>query len=329
MDWKKEKVLVTGAGGFIGSHLTEELVKLGADVTAMVKNNSRHNCGFIEEFEPEVKDKIKIFFGDLNDIESVKNIVGENKVIFHLGAEISVPYSYVHPRSFVQTNIIGTLNILLACKENRIKNLILMSTSEVYGMPDTVPINEKHLLKGQSPYSATKIAAEKLAESFYSSYDLPVVIVRVFNTYGPRQSARAVIPTIITQALAGNKISVGNCETTRDFNYVTDIVNGLIKVAECPNVIGEVINIGSGKEISIKDLIEKIISLTESDCEIVQESERIRSSKSEVMRLMANNSKMKQLTGWQSKVSLDDGLKETINWIKNNIEIYKVGEYKI
>lgn len=321
--WDKKRVTITGAGGFIGSHLTEEMVRRGAEVTAFLKNNSTGNIGFIEEFELGIKKKLNILFGDLNDVESVENAVKDADVVFHLGAEISIPYSYVNPRTFVHTNILGTFNVLAACKKYSVKKIVLMSSSEVYGTPDSVPITEAHALKGQSPYSASKIAAEKLAESFNKSYGIPVVIARAFNTYGPRQSNRAIIPTIITQALTSNEISVGNLEPARDFNYVSDIVGGLIKLAESDNSTGEVVNIGSGKEVSIGDLVKKITFLIKKEYKIVHNPEKMRPTKSEVMRLCADNSKMKKITGWESKISLDEGLEKTIEWIKENLHLYK------
>jgi len=320
---------VTGAEGFIGSHLTEALVKKGAVVTAMVKNNFQQHLGWIEEFEPGVRKRLKICFSDLNDYNAVEDAVGDNDIIFHLGAEISVPYSYVNPRTFVHTNIMGTLNVLMASKEHGVKKIIHMSTSEVYGTPDTVPIREDHQLKGQSPYSATKIGAEKLAESFFASYDLPVVVVRAFNTYGPRQSARAIIPTLITQALFRDEIFMGNDKPTRDFNFVSDTVNGLIKIAENDKLAGQVINLGSGNEISMGGLLSKILRLTRSKAAVKKDRKRLRPGKSEVMRLLADGSKMKRLTGWKPETSLDEGLKKTVAWINNNPRHFKIGEYQI
>jgi dTDP-glucose 4,6-dehydratase len=329
MQWRGKKVLVTGAEGFIGSHLTEASVKNGAKVTALVKNNFQENVGFIEEFEPEVRNKLKIVFSDVNDYNAVAEAVKGQEIVFHLAAEISVPYSYVNPRTFVQTNIIGTFNMLMASRELGVKKLLHMSTSEVYGTPDSVPITEENKLKGQSPYSASKIAAEKLAESFYSSYDLPVVVVRAFNTYGPRQSARAVIPTLITQALFRDKIFMGNDKPTRDFNFVADTVAGLIKVAESDKLFGQVVNIGSGKEISTGDLAKKILELTGSNAKVVRDQKRLRPKNSEVMRLLADNSKVRKLTGWKPEVGLDEGLEKTIAYIKTHPHLFKIGEYQI
>lgn len=329
MNWKNKNVLVTGSEGFIGSHLVEALIKLGADVTALVKNNFQQNLGFIDEFKPEIIKKIKIRFADLNDSEAVKNAARGNKIVFNLAAEISVPYSYENPRTFLNTNVIGTFNILNACRELKVEKFIQMSTSEVYGSPDKIPISEGQQLKGQSPYSASKIAAEKLVESFHCSYGLPTVIVRAFNTYGPRQSARAVIPTIITQALFRKKIFIGNPKPTRDFNFVTDIVSGLIMAAECHELEGEVVNVGTGKEISVEELLKKIILLTNSKAKPAKEAKRFRPQKSEVMRLCADNTRMKKYTGWQPLTDLDSGLKRTIEWIRNNTKNFKIDEYQI
>ena len=329
MSLKDKSVLVTGAEGFIGSHLVEKLVAEGANVTAMIKNNFKEDIGFLEEISQDKRNKIKVFMGDLNDYDAVRDLLKDKDVVFHLGAEISVPYSYKHPRTFVSTNINGTLNVLLASKENSLKKVVIMSTSEVYGTPDTVPIKETHTLKGQSPYSATKIAAEKLAESFHCSYGLPIVIVRAFNTYGPRQSSRAIIPTIITQALFKDKILIGNSQPTRDFNFVEDIAEGLIKASENDDLVGEVVNIGTGKEISIGALVEKIIKLTGSKAVMITEDLRLRPEKSEVMRLCADNSKMKDKTGWTPKTDFETGLKKTIDWIKENPNHFKIGVYQI
>ncbi len=326
---KDKSVLVTGAEGFIGSHLVEKLLSLGANVTAMVKNNFKEDVGFLSSIPMNEENKINICMADLNDYDAVKEITKNKDVIFHLGAEISIPYSYKHPRTFVNTNINGTLNVLMAAKEHLVKRIVIMSTSEVYGTPDNVPIKETHTLKGQSPYSATKIAAEKLAESFHLSYGLPIVIVRPFNTYGPRQSSRAIIPTLITQALFKDKILVGNTKPTRDFNFVEDIAEGLVKVCEKDELIGEVINIGTGKEISIGELAEKIIKLTGSRAAIETENLRLRPEKSEIMRLCADNSKMRDKTGWTPKTDFETGLKKTIDWIKENPNHFKIGVYQI
>jgi NAD dependent epimerase/dehydratase len=314
MNWKQKNVLVTGAGGFIGSHLTEKLVDLRAKVRAFVRYNSRNDWGLIETLPSHTKEKMEVIMGDLRDSETIKSAMKDVDVVFHLGALIAIPYSYIRPREVVETNIMGTLNILNSEKEYRPEKIIHTSTSEVYGTAQYVPIDEKHPLQGQSPYSASKIGADKLAESFYRSYDLPITTLRPFNTYGPRQSARAVIPTIITQALAQNKILLGSLEPTRDLSYVDDIVDGFIKAAESEKSTGEVINIGSGFEISINDLANKIISLIAKKVKIVSDAKRFRPPKSEVERLMADNSKAKELLGWEPKVSLDEDLRRTIDW---------------
>jgi len=329
MDWGQKTVLVTGAGGFIGSHLTERLVHLGAEVKAFVRYDSRNDWGWIEVLPSSVKEKIEVVVGDLRDSETVRNAMRDANIVLHLGALVAIPYSYIHPRDVVDTNIMGTLNILSAARECRPEKIVHTSTSEVYGTARYVPIDEKHPLQGQSPYSASKIGADKLVESFYRSYDLPIVTVRPFNTYGPRQSARAVIPTIITQVLAGNEVFLGSLEPTRDFTYVADIVEGFIKVSESERSIGEVINLGSGFEISVGDLADKIISLIGKEVRIVSDPERVRPSKSEVERLVANNSKAKNLLGWQPEVSLDEGLRRTIDWFSQFQERYRPYIYNV
>ena len=323
MNWSKKTVLVTGAGGFIGSHLTEHLVELGANVKAFVRYNSRNDCGMLELLPKDTLDQIGVIMGDLKDADAVRHAAEEVDIIFHLGSLIAIPYSYMHPRETIETNLIGTLNILTAAKENCIEKLIHTSTSEVYGTAKYVPIDEEHPLQGQSPYSASKIGADKIAESFYRSYDLSVAIIRPFNTYGPRQSARAVIPTIITQALTKDQIFLGSLYPTRDYTYVEDVIEGFIKVAESPKSIGKVINIGSNFETSIGDLANKIISVIGKNAEIVTDPARVRPQDSEVERLWCDNTKAKRLLGWESKTSLDEGLKKTIGWISKHIDLYK------
>lgn len=334
MNWKNKKVLVTGAGGFIGSHLTERLVDLGADVYAFVRYNSRNDWGMIELLPEEKKEKINVITGDIKDSDAVRWAARDVDIIFHLAALIPIPYSYIHPREVIETNVIGTLNVLMAAKENNVERMIHTSTSETYGTAQYVPIDEKHPLQGQSPYSASKIGADKIAESFYLSYGLPVATLRPFNTYGPRQSARAVIPTIITQALTKNEVSIGSKHPTRDLTYVSDTVEGFIKLAEADDrVLGEVINIGSNFEISIGDLANKIVSLiskdTGKDIEIKFDDSRVRPDKSEVERLWVDNRKAKKFMNWEPKVSLDEGLKRTIEWISKNINRYKTDIYNV
>ena len=323
MNWNKKSALVTGAGGFIGSHLTEHLVELGANVKAFVRYNSRNDWGMLELLPEEKLSQIEVTTGDLKDADAVRHATKDIDIIFHLGSLIAIPYSYIHPRETIETNILGALNVLTAAKENNVEKVIHTSTSEVYGTARYVPIDENHPLQGQSPYSASKIGADKIAESFYRSFNQPVAIIRPFNTYGPRQSARAVIPTIITQALAKEKIFLGSLHPTRDYTYVKDVVEGFIKVAESPKSVGEVINIGSNFEVSIGDLANKIISLIGKNAEIVTDPVRVRPQDSEVERLWCDNTKAKRLLGWEPKTSLDEGIKKTIDWISNNTNLYK------
>lgn len=325
MGWNNKRVLVTGAGGFIGSHLVETLLSLKANVSCFVRYTSLNRWGFLEGIDK--KGKLTVTAADLKDSDAVRKAVKDNEIIFHLGAAISIPHSYDFPREHLQTNIIGTFNLLQASREFNVKKFVHVSSSEVYGTALDIPIKESHPLQGQSPYSASKIAAEKLAESFFLSYGLPVAIARPFNTYGPRQSARAIIPTIITQALSNKKVVIGSTKPTRDFNYVQDTVEGLIKIAEADNSTGEVINLGSGKEISIEQLAKKILSLIGKDVAIVQDKERFRPDNSEVMRLLADSTKAKNLLKWEPKVNLEQGLKNTISWISKNLELYKTELY--
>ena len=325
-----EKILVTGADGFIGSHLTEKLVENGFKVKALVQYNSFNKWGWLENLE--CIDEINVLIGDIRDPHFCKSITQGVDIIFHLAALIGIPYSYVAPDSYVDTNIIGTLNICQAAYENGSIRLIQTSTSEVYGTAQYVPIDEKHPLQAQSPYSATKIAADAMAISFFNAFDLPVTIARPFNTYGPRQSARAVIPTIITQILNGvKKIKLGDINTTRDFNYVTDTCNGMISIAQSSETIGEVINIGSNSEISILETLNFIKTLMDSDVEFIVEQQRIRPKKSEVSRLWCDNTKIKTLTNYNPKVDLKSGLKKTIEWFRmaDNLRHYKSEMYNI
>ncbi|MFC2040937.1 SDR family NAD(P)-dependent oxidoreductase [Chloroflexota bacterium] len=323
MDWKDRKVLVTGAGGFIGSHLSERLVELGAKVKAFVRYNSRNDQGLIELLPPQVKNEIEVTMGDLRDSEAVHDAVKGTNMVFHLAALVAIVYSYLHAREVIETNTIGTLNVLDAAKDYELNKVIHTSTSEVYGTAQYVPIDEKHPLQGQSPYSASKIGADKIAESFYRSFDVSVATIRPFNTFGPRQSARAVIPTIITQALTKGRIFLGSLHPTRDYTYIEDMVEGFIKAAESPMSVGEVINIGSNFEVSIGDLATRIISLTGKNAEIIFDTSRVRPPKSEVERLRCDNTKAKRLLGWEPRTSLDEGLRTTIEWISEHIDLYK------
>ena len=330
MNLKSKKILVTGSEGFIGSHLIEKLVELGANVTALVQYNSFNNWGWIDTFDDEIKDNIEIVTGDIREYDNMKRIIKEKDVVFHLAALIAIPYSYLSPMAYVKTNIEGTTNILEACRDYEVEKIVHTSTSETYGTAFYVPIDEQHPMQGQSPYSASKIAADKMAESYYKSFNTPVATIRPFNTYGPRQSARAVIPTIITQILSGVKeIKLGSLTPTRDFNYVKDTVEAFIKVAESDKTVGQVVNAGSNYEISIGDLANKIIEIIREDVNIICDEERLRPEKSEVNRLWAENIKIKKLTGWEPKYTLEKGLKETIHWIENNMEYYKSEIYNV
>lgn len=322
--WSKKKVLVTGAGGFIGSHLVERLVDLGADVKAFLRYNSRNDWGLLDILPRHMLDSLQIVSGDLKDYDAVLGAAKEVDVIFHLGSLISIPYSYNRPRDTIENNISSTLNVLTAARDLGVEKIVHTSSSEVYGSALYVPIDEKHPLQGQSPYSASKIGADKIAESFYCAFDLPVATIRPFNTYGPRQSTRAIIPTIIAQAIEQEIIKLGSLFPTRDYTYVKDTVNGFIKVAESDRSIGEVINIGSNFELSMGDLAGKISSLLDKKIDIIQDSSRVRPQKSEVQRLWCDNAKAKRLLNWEPQVSLDEGLKETIEWISENKNLIKL-----
>ena len=324
------KILVTGSDGFIGSHLTEELVKAGYQVKAFVYYNSFNTWGWLDTLPSDVMKNVEIFQGDVRDPNGVKEAMKGTAAVFHLAALIAIPFSYHSPDTYVDTNIKGTLNILQAAREQDLERVLVTSTSEVYGTAQYVPMDEKHPFQGQSPYSATKIGADRLAESFYRSFQLPVSIVRPFNTFGPRQSARAVIPTIITQLLAGKeKIHLGSLTPTRDFNYVKDTVNGFIKIYESEKTIGEEINIATQHEISIGELAEELIRQINPNAKIVCDEERLRPEKSEVNRLLGSNKKIKELTDWKPVYSFEEGLSETISFFKDNMDKYKPDIYNI
>ena len=325
-------ILVTGADGFIGSHLTEELVKQGYNVKAFVYYNSFNSWGWLDTLPKGILNKIEIFSGDIRDPNGVRIAMEGCDTVFHLAALIAIPFSYHSPDSYVDTNIKGTLNVLQAARLLNTKRILVTSTSEVYGTAQFVPITEKHPFQGQSPYSATKIGADRLAESFYRSFNLPITIVRPFNTYGPRQSARAVIPTIITQLMDGNnKIKLGYLSPTRDFIYVKDTVNGFIEIAKYDKTIGQEINIATQSEISIENLAEELIRQINPKAKIICDEQRIRPEKSEVNRLFGSNKKLKTLTNWTQKYSLEEGLIETIDWFsrKENLARYKAGIYNL
>jgi NAD dependent epimerase/dehydratase len=326
--WSTKQVLVTGAGGFIGSHLVERLILEGARVRAFVRYNSRGDPGLLRYLPKGVFEKIELLAGDLRDEQAIRYAVKGCQTVFHLGAAISIPYSYIHPMEVAETNFIGTLNVLLACRELGVERLVHTSTSEVYGTARQVPISEEHPLQGQSPYSASKIGADKMVESFFCTYNLPAVTVRPFNTYGPRQSARAVIPTIITQALTQSRIQLGSLDTTRDFTFVDDTVAGFIKAAETPGVEGQAFNLGVGQEIRVRDLAKIVEHKIGRPTNIVVMPERLRPEKSEVLRLISDNHLARERLGWQPEVSLDQGLDRTIDWIAKNIERYQPGIYQ-
>lgn len=322
-------VLVTGAGGFIGSHLVERLVQAGASVRAFVRYNSRADTGLLRLASPEIASKFTLIGGDLRDYDAVRKAVKDCDYVFHLGALIAIPYSYLHPVEVAQTNLMGTLNVLMACRDYEIERLIHTSTSEVYGTALTEKISESHPLQAQSPYSASKIGADKLAESFFCSYDLPVVTVRPFNTYGPRQSARAVIPTIITQAIVHKKICLGNLSAVRDFTYVSDTVNGFMRAAVADQVEGHSFNLGTGTAIEIGELAELVIKKIGVDVKVEVDESRLRPQKSEVRRLLSDNSLALKQLGWRPEISFDAGIEKTIDWIKQNLDLYRVGTYEL
>jgi dTDP-glucose 4,6-dehydratase len=327
-----QKILVTGADGFIGSHLVEALVHDGCNVRAFVLYNSFNSWGWLDHTGEEIKKNIDIFAGDIRDPHGVKKAMDGCDVVFHLAALIGIPYSYHSPDTYVETNVKGTLNIVQAARELEIERVIHTSTSEVYGTAKFVPITEEHPLQGQSPYSASKIGADHIAMSFYHAFGTPVCIARPFNTYGPRQSARAVIPTIITQLLSGDReIRLGSLTPTRDLNYVTDICRGFIALADCNEAVGKEINIGSGEEISIGSLARQMIDLINPEAKIIIDEIRIRPEKSEVQRLLCGNQRIASLTNWKPKVNLAEGLKKTIEWFQKagHLDRYKANIYNI
>ena len=328
-DWTGKKILVTGAGGFIGSHLTQRLVELGADVRAFIRYNSRGDIGLLSYLPDNHLERVEIVPGDLRDMHGVLGALDGMDMVFHLGALIAIPYSYLHPAEVVETNVTGTLNILMAARQHRTPRVIHTSTSEVYGTAQRVPIDEDHPLQGQSPYSASKIGADKIAESFYCAYELPVVTVRPFNTYGPRQSDRAVIPTIISQALTRDELHIGSLDTRRDFTYVADTVSGFIKTAEAGDeVLGNVYNLGTGVDVTIQEIIDTVFKITGKSLPIVQKAARMRPEKSEVRRLISDNRKAQAALGWEPRISFEEGLRLTVDWIGENIKNYQPEEYQ-
>jgi dTDP-glucose 4,6-dehydratase len=325
--WDRVRVVVTGGGGFIGSHLVEELVRRGADVTALVRYNSRNQAGFLEE--SDLKDEVRVVAGDITDLDTVRSVITGVDTVFHLAALVGIPYSYVHPSEVVDVNTNGTLNVLIAARESNAARIVITSTSEVYGSARTIPMGEEHPKQPQSPYAASKIAADALALSFHRAFQSPVAIVRPFNTYGPRQSDRAIIPTIIAQALEGGEVVLGNLTPRRDLTYVTDTVAGFLAVAASPAAVGRELNLGYGSSISIGELATHITSILGVDAPVRQAEERSRPASSEVDDLVSDNSAARELLGWKPETDLDDGLRRTIAWIQGNRELYDPSAYRI
>jgi NAD dependent epimerase/dehydratase len=329
-EYKHLRVLVTGAGGFIGSHLVEALVGASSRVKALVRYTSRGGWGHLEQVAPEVRDSVEVVLGDVRDAQFLRNQMRGCDVIFHLAALIGIPYSYEATESYVDTNVRGTLNVLQAAREADVQKIVITSTSEVYGTACYTPMDEKHPLQAQSPYSASKIAADKLAESYHLSFGLPVVTVRPFNTYGPRQSARAVIPTIVSQVLAGgDALRLGSLEPVRDLTYVEDTVRGFLRAAVSEQAVGQVINLGSGQGISIGDLAQMIMQIVGRKLPIVADEDRVRPQASEVRLLIAKTERARDLLGWEPEVSLTEGLKRVIEYISANMVAYRVGSYAV
>ncbi len=327
MDWDKRVVLITGAAGFIGSHLTEQLTKLGARTRAFVHYNSSGSAGFLDA--SPVRDDVEIFQGDVRDADSVDEATKGVDTIFHLAALIGIPYSYRTPLAYVRTNVEGTLNVLESARRRNVRRVVHTSTSEVYGTAQFVPITELHPLRGQSPYSASKIGADKLAESYYLSFDLPVATLRPFNTYGPRQSARAVIPTIISQALRGAKVRLGNLSPTRDFNFVTDTADAFVRAAIADAAVGKTIQVGTGREVSMGDLLQQVERLVGKQLAVESDEARVRPPGSEVDRLVCDPAVAHSVLGWRSKVTLEDGLRQTVEWIRAHQDRFRHATYAV
>jgi NAD dependent epimerase/dehydratase len=327
--WPGRRVLVTGAGGFIGSHVVELLVTQGAAVRGFVRYNSRSDRGWLDRIDPSIVEELDVFVGDFVNPEAVTNAVDGCEIVLHLGALIPIPYSYQHPREFVETNVVGTLNVLEAARRADVTRIVQVSTSEVYGNAQTVPIPEEHPLHPQSPYAATKVGADQLALSYARAFSLPLVIARPFNTYGPRQSARAVIPTIITQALSRGHVELGATTPTRDFLYATDTAAGIARCAEADDVIGEVFNLGTGRELSIAEVVELVFAAIGKELPLVFAEERVRPPGSEVDRLCASVEKARTRLGWEPTVPFEDGLRRTIDWIAGSLDVYKSTIYNV
>jgi NAD dependent epimerase/dehydratase len=326
--WEK-KTLVTGAGGFIGSHLCETLIDAGAEVTALIRYSSRQDWGNLEYLPPEKKSRLRVVAGNVEDAESLSSVVAGQDTVFHLAALIGIPYSYHAPRSTIQTNVEGALNVLEAARRHQVRRLVLTSTSEVYGTALYTPMDENHPLQAQSPYAASKIAADKLAESYHRSFGLPVSILRPFNTYGPRQSSRAVIPTIISQVLSGGPVRLGALDPVRDLNYVKDIAAAFLMIAECAEAVGRTIHVGSGIGTAIGDLARQILDLMGKRLDILTEKDRVRPAGSEVQCLLCDASVARKTLGWEPTLSLNQGLQETIEFVSRNRDLYRAGSYSI
>jgi dTDP-glucose 4,6-dehydratase len=327
--WTDRPVLVTGAGGFIASHLVEYLVARGARVRGFVRYNSRSDRGWLDRLDSSVVDEVDVFTGDFVNPEAAANAIAGSEIVLHLGALIPIPYSYQHPREFVETNIVGTLNVLEAARRADVARFVQVSSSEVYGSAQTVPMPEEHPLRPQSPYAATKVGADQLALSYARAFDLPIVVARPFNTFGPRQSARAVIPTIITQALTRGHVELGSTEPTRDFLYVADTIAGIARCAEVEGVDGEVFNLGTGHEISVGDVVERVFAAIGKELPILFAEERARPPGSEVDRLCASVEKARTRLGWHATVPFDEGLQRTIDWIRASLDVYKSTIYNV
>lgn len=330
MRYEGKTVVVTGAGGFIGSHLVEQLVVGGAHVRAMLRYTSRGQRGCLDLLPDALTDNVAVTMGDVRDVDAVREVMRGADAIFHLAALIGIPYSYEHPQEVIDTNIIGTSNVLLAAKElGTLERVVLTSTSEVYGSALRVPMDEEHPLQAQSPYSATKIAGDALGLSFHRSFGLPVTIVRPFNAYGPRQSARAVIPTIISQAVTGGTLRLGTLDTTRDFTFVEDTARGFVAVGAADAAVGEVVNVGSGREVSIREVVAQVGRIVGSELSVEGDEQRLRPAKSEVSRLLSDSSKAARLAGWRAETPLDEGLRRTTAWIRDHIDLYRPKEYAV
>lgn len=329
MNWSGRRVLVTGAGGFIGSHLVEQLIREGASVRGFLRYTARGDIGNLAHAEKDVVKEVELVRGDLRDPEAVRMACREVDTVFHLGALIAIPYSYANPREVFDVNIGGTFNVLQAARAAGVRRVVHTSTSEVFGTAQYVPIDEKHPLQGQSPYSASKIGADKLAESFFRSFELPVVTLRPFNTFGPRQSARAVIPTIIAQALTRDEIKLGSLFPSRDFTFVTDTANGFLRAGAAEGVVGQEINLGTNSDVSIGDLAKLIFGLVGRTPRVLTDDQRLRPEKSEVHRLLSSNAKAKALLGWSPQVPLEKGLALTVDWVKANLNLFRPDEYTV